>query len=734
MTGYTQRAELRSGVYLLLMASTAIGFFGSASLVVAQETVASPQISSDEVVDLGEIIISARRIEERLDEAPVPVSVVTEDEIGTGKIDRLEDIAKTAPNVIGFDSNGVSFVIRGVGSQSIQGLGSEVGVGLFADEVYLGNPDAAPQFLNDLERTEVVRGSQATLYGRNTIGGAINLVSREPGSVPSAEIEASVGTDGYYRFRGAFDAPLSTDGRWLSRTFLSYTEQPDGITNVPTGQDDLGLSAFAGRFTLIGELTDRTNLKFTLDGEYVDDDGFGGWAPVDLALDHKSDLDFPGSKKDRRYGTMLRIDHDFDTMLFSSITAYRGFKQDLSLDGDFTSGPYAPAFGFFPLQQGRDQDQNQFTQEFRLTSANTGDLRAGELSWNAGLFFMHEDYDGFEFFELASVPSDQTSRSALDRTSETYAVYGNVTYQISDRIAATLGGRYTYESKEGDVEISSPSGTNFYGMPMRGSADVSFDNFSPEGSLDYRLNNGGLLYARIASGFKSGGISQFFNADGSVNTFDPETSVTYEIGLKTPVLNDRGWLEVNVFQIDWKDQQSNVFISDFQRVTANASSATSKGLELTFRTDVTDELTLGATYGYLDAKYDDFVYSFFSSTTGTIQTVDYSGNDIPLAPKHTASLVLDWQRPLNNGLTLVANGIYTYRSSYTFDPVGTYSQSPTHILDATIGVRDDNWEAYLWATNLLDEKYLSNYFLFGNEDFGIAAPGREVGVTFKRVW
>lgn len=719
-----------AGKRRLLLGTTAVGVLLAGGAAWAQD---APEADATELFELGEIVVSARRFEESIKDAPVAVSVTGRDDMGTGKADRLDDIAKTAPNVIGFDGNGVSFAIRGVGSQSIQGVGSEVGVGLFLDEVYLGNPDAAPIFMDDLERAEIVRGSQGTLYGRNTIGGAVNLVTRDPSDTAGGNVEVSTAGDGSYRFRGGFDAP-TTDGRWKTRTYLSFTNQADGLTNLPTGEDDLGMKVGSGRFTLTGDLTDRTQMRFTLDAEHVDNDSMGGWAPLPLALNHQSDLDLDADREDKRGGLMLRFDHEFDQTDFSSITAFRGFEQDMILDGDFTSGPYDPSVGLFELQQGRIQKQRQFTQEFRLGSGNFGSLGAGEMAWNAGLFYMQDTLDAYEFYELASVPADMTSRDALDREGWSLAAFGSLEYQLSNQVAVNVGARYTVENQKGDVEISSPSGTYFYGPAQSGSADVRYENFSPEASLSYQTPIGGLIYGRVATGFKSGGISQFFNADGSVNTFDPETSTTYEIGWKTPVLNNSSWLELNVFHTDWKDQQSNVFISDYQRVTANASSATSQGLEMAFQTELSDTWSLGATYGYLDATYDDFAYSYYSSAIGSTQTVDFTGNDIPLSPEHSASLSLKWDKPLSNGLDLTARGTYSFNSGYTFDPVGAYKQPDTHLVDVSFGVRGDNWEANLWVNNLLDEEYLTNYFLFGNVDYGVAGAGRKVGISYSRLW
>ena len=696
---------------------------------------AQDSVTEDDVVfALDPIIIYARRVAEQLNEAPIAVSVQADEDLGTGASDRLGDLAKTAPNVMGFDSNGLSYVVRGVGSQSTQGLNNEVGVGIFLDEVYIGRAFGAPQYLDDLEQTEIVRGSQSTIYGRNTIGGAVNLVSRRPGEELGGEIEVSVGEGGYQRVRAGADVPLSEDGRWLSRAFLSFTKQPDGITNLSTGRDDRTIEALSGRLSVSGELGEYTNLYFSIDHEKVDDTGDGRWAPVSLALKHQSDLDFPALTTQRKGGAMLRVEHEFENFWFRSVTAARKFNYDLSLDGDFSSGPYDPGVGNFALQQGQVGKHRQISQEFRIGSHTQEVSQAGDFSWHAGLFAMGEKFEGYQYYDLASVSLSDVSQNGLDSDAVAYSAFANMKYQATDRLGLHGGLRFTREEKDGDVYVSSPSGNFFFGPAQSGSASVTSTNISAEVGFDYKLSEETLLYGRASQGFKSGGIAQFFDATGNVNTYDPETSLTVEAGVKTQLLEDRLSLDVTLFNTEWKDQQSNVFISDFQRVTANASSATSRGLEIGLDARLSDELRLRGTYGYLDSKFDDFRYTYFSAGAGGNVTVDYSGNPIPLAPKHSASLTLNWERELNNGRTFFANGTYSYRSAYTFDPVAAYEQSPTHLVDAAIGLRGDEWEAQLWATNLLNEDYLSNYFLFGATNFGIAAPGRTIGFSVKREW
>lgn len=698
--------------------------------VIAQDI--APQ--DEEFTSLGTIFINARRFEERLAEAPVAVTVQSGRDIGTGASDRLGDLATTAPNVTAVESLNPSFVIRGIGSQSLQGMNREAGVGIFLDEVYIGRDFALPRYLDDIEQTEIVRGSQSTIYGRNTIGGAINLISRQPGEELGGELEFSLGQDGYWRIRAAADVPLSADGRWLSRTFLSYTEQPDGITNLSNGRDDRTVDALSGRFSLSGELGDYTSLYFSIDHEDIDDVNDGRYAPLSLALNHQSDLDFPALTTTQTSGAMLRIEHDFESVWLRSVTAVRRSEYDLAIDGDFSSGPYNPGLGFFALQQGEIGEHEQFTQEFRIGSHLQELSQAGDFSWDAGLFLMSEEFTGFQYYDLASLDRSLVSGNGINAESRTYSAFANLRYQVTDRLGLHGGLRYTLEERDADVYVSSPGGTFFFGPIMNGSASTTSTNLSAEIGFDYEINENALFYARASQGFKSGGIAQYFDAGGNVNTYDPETSLTIEAGFRTQLLGDRLALDFTVFNTEWYDLQSNVFISDFQRVTANAASATSRGFEIGLDAQLSDEFRLRGSYGYLDAEFDDFRYTYFSATAGSNVTVDFSGNSIPYAPSHSASITLDWQRDLGRDLTAFASSTFSYQSAHSFDPVGAYEQSPTNLLDLSVGLRGDQWETRLWATNLLDEEYLNIYFLFQGTNYGVAAPGRAVGITFNRTW
>lgn len=688
------------------------------------------EIGNGEEIALAPIVVTARKVEEDLQDAPISLTVTGADQLGTGRIDQIRDLEKTAPNVSSFFSTGSSFVIRGVGAQNLQGINNEMGVGVFVDDVYIGRNFGVPSFLDDLERVEVVRGAQATLYGKNTIGGAVNLIARRPGEVPGGNLELSYGTDQAMRLRAGFDQPL-LDGKLRTRTFLSFTRQDGTVDNIATGDDLFETQALGGRFTAEADLSYATAMRFSADYERIDDDGKAPWAVVDLALDHKTDLDFEPDRSSNRGGSALRFDHDLGGATLTSITGYRAYDHDLILDGDFSSGPYDPAVGFVALQQGQEEEQWQVSQEFRLTSARSDDSpRAGDLRWKAGLFFSYEDFDGSQFYDVADVPSSQASRNALSAQSTTYAVYGDLGYFVTDNLELTVGGRYTHEIKKGEVKITSPTGNFFFGPNATASDRTSFSDFAPEFGVNYRPAQNLLTYAKVSKGYKSGGHSQFLEEDGSINVYDPETSWSYEIGVRSALFQDRLRLNASAFYIDWQDQQSNVFVSDFQRIVANASSASSRGVELEAEALLSDTLQLRASYGYLDAKYDDFRYTYFSAEEGRNVTLDFTGNRIPYAPKHTASLALDWTVS-GDAFDWVISPSVSYRSSYSFDPVGAYEQSPTTVFDLNVSLIGDRWTASIWGRNLTDEKYLSDYFLFGGVDYGIAAQGRTLGVSFS---
>jgi iron complex outermembrane receptor protein len=675
----------------------------------AQDTL-RPENASTETTVLKPIIVTARRREEKIQDAPVAITAIPAEEITKGQVTTLEDAAFRSPNVL-FNGQGGPLSIRGVTSLGISGgVDRQPAVGLFLDDVFLARPLGYPVLLEDLERLEIVRGSQATLYGKNTIGGAINLISKEPGDVASGELSTTIGTDMDRRVKAAYETPLGDSG-FAVRGVASWSGANGYINNL--GSDVSDTDNFNGRLVVTGEIGDGTRLKVIAD--YTRDRSDGGlwYAPVGDAFDFRSSQDFKPENSVDSGGLSVHLDHSFETFDLTSITAYRGHDMSQYLDGDFTA---SPDYG-----QAQVEEQRQFSQDIRFSSNGDGPWR-----WNGGLFYMHEKFDGTQYFDLASVDRDLWSRDVFEQSSDTWSAFGEAGYFVTPELELAAGARYTYERKSTSSEISTPSGTFMFGTPGRAEGDVSFSNISPEVSATYHFSEGNIVFAKISRGFKSGGISPYIEDDGSANAYDPETTTSYEIGTKATSDDGRFTLAASLFYIDWKDQQAVIYTSPFTRVYRNAAAATSKGIEIEGTAQLTDELGFRAGYGYTHAVYNDFVDDVLGQ--------DYSGNDMPFAPRHSFNVGLRWESELENEVKLTAGLDYTFRSSYASTSNNAYRQEATHLVDAFVGIEKNGLSATLWAKNIGDEHYLKNYYSYSGTDIGVAAPGRTVGLTLTKKW
>lgn len=671
-----------------------------------------------DTIYLDRIIVTARRVRENLQETPVAISVQNETDLSTGKVERLQDLNTVVPNAMFATANGPSMVIRGIGNQTFAGLDTQGGVGLFLDDIFVGRSPGVPSFIEDLQRVEVVRGSQVTLYGKNTIGGAVNFITQDPSDTLSGETEVSYGTDALRRIRNSFDMPLF-DGQLLTRTFLTYSGQDGDIENLISGEKVFENSSIGGRFTAMADIGERTSARFTIDYEKVDDGSDQAFAPIDLALKHQDPTDYPANRKITRGGGSLKISHDFDAFELVANTGVRAFDASLLLDGDYSALPL--------YKQGQLQKQYQFSQEIRLHSKpKDGSPMAGDLSWLGGAFYMHDNLEGYWLFDGVAVPSGLESRNSIDTKTNTMSLFGNVGYRLTNSFEITAGGRYTYENKETQSSVTSPFGTFAFGVPYDVKDKLAFHNFSPELTLKYDLSDQNSIFARVNRGFKAGGISQFQTASGQANTYDPETSWNYEIGTKTSWLDGRLKVNATAFYTDWQDQQVLLLLSAFQNVVSNASSATSKGIEIEATYQVNDNLLISANYGYLDAKFENYA--------DPISGDDYSGNPIPLAPKHSAGLNMQWSQELRNDMLLEADLRYSFRSPYTFDPLALSKQKPTHLVSAEIALTKGDWKASVWGKNLLNQKYVREYFYFNNTHYAVAEKGITLGMSIKRNW
>ncbi len=753
------------------------GVGGIAPLALAQETGADKM--------LEEIVVSARRREEGLQEAPIAISAFTGDTLAYRGVTRLDQIEKFVPNLtlqnnpsFGGASNSAAIYIRGVGQKEFLPT-TEPGVGLYVDGVYVARSVGAILDMIDIERLEVLRGPQGTLFGRNTIGGAVSITTVKPaiGADFGGTVAAAVGTDDRVNLKGAVDIPMgSTMGLRLSAaTFQQdgYVERQDG---VDLGDDDTVTARAAFAWEPNPRLRADVSLDYTKDEEngpameliaidFTDLSQLQGLVaapPPPLAFIHNvttaaagpgipcavTDAEGNGitfnpnvpNCYDNRYlrdnsrnagtaeaksetdifGASINLGYEIsDAMTLKSITAWRSLESEFARDGDHSPHRIAQFFD--------DLEQDQFSQELQLLGDH------GALSWIAGAYYFSEDGDNVNILDFTV----SNFRSGGEFDNEAWAVFAQGTYDITDTLHLTLGGRYTEETKKflPDQIIF----TNYYagisevvppGNPLAAldapflqagtrilpclEIEIDIDEFTPLVNLSWDATDDIMLYAGYSEGFKSGGFTQrvfppivppFTAPPGTpdidlIPTYEPEFADVYEIGFKSTLADGRVRFNGALFHTDYEDLQVQVFNS-VAPVTENIGSADIDGLELELQASPGAGWLIDATFAWLDAEYDEI------DTQLTLIGEDFSFERVP---EYSGSLGVSKEFSLNSMGTLIVRGDASYRDDTFNDAFNTAvleTESYT-LVDARLRwiSPSESLSITLSGINLTDEDYL----------------------------
>lgn len=672
------------------------------------------------------MVVTARKSPELLGDVPGSVSSIDGQAIERTGVRSVREATERVPNLVmtEFTSRRLSFpFIRGIGS----------GIGEPAVVTYV---DGVPQLTNgssnlpplDLARLEVLRGPQGTLYGRNALGGVIHLISERPASEPGADFSATFGNHGQQDFFARFSGPLGDDGIGASFSFLS--SQRDGYTtNRFTGNDIDSRESLYGRAQVVIAPTDDSELRISLYAERSDDGGFA-LAPLEGLRDEpfRIEQDFEGTVERDLVAPTLHYQHFGDSFDVTSITAFTDWDVTETSDFDFTT--------FDAVRRTTKEDQSYVYQEVRVSSTGAkGDVEGdrlkgpgkGELRWLFGVsgFLADSGRSAANDFRPGGAgiffPPQQVGLDTNDGSFDDLglAAFGQVVVPVSESVELTGGLRYDYEDKEADLRHTFVTG-GFTAVDDRRSFDEDFDEISPSASLLWKAADDVNVYASIARGFKAGGFNlaapndQFF--------FEPETSWSYELGVKHALTEDID-VRVAVFLIDWDDMQLSLFDPAAGGYVANAGESQSRGVELEVDARLAEGWSAYATAGFLDTEFDEFTDSF---------GLDDAGNDLPFAPEHTLAVGLQHARPVADGLTLEANVEAQRTGEFYYDPSNLEAESFT-LVAASIGVRAANWRFALFGRNLLDEDYVPIAFQSNPADptffVGENAAPRTYGVT-----
>lgn len=724
---------MRSAVFwrasaLALAGALSVGWIGSAS---AQDAPA------EEEEGLGEIVVTAQRREESLQEVPITVSAFTSETLATQGVTNPADIGVVAPGVtITRTLGSPQIYIRGVGTQN-NASGDESSNAVYVDGVYMSSLPAGFLGFNNIERVEVLRGPQGTLFGRNATGGLIQVVTRDPSFTPS--IDASVGYGNYETAEASLymTGPLAPN---LAGDFsVRYMDQGEGYgVNLFNGQE-VGMSnEFAARASFLLEAAPNTTIELALDYSELEEDmsvarqiiedavGAGGVVRVGDWWDINSDA--PITNQVSSFGGSLQLTHDFNRVRLVSISAVRQFDWLYIADQDST-----PAFA---STGSPDATQIQASQEFQLQSDDSW-----PFEWIAGVFYFRNQTDQLLTFRGSS---QAALGGFLDRHGEqdttSYAAYAQATFNLTDRTHLTTGIRYTTDRRE----ISAFDNTGI-GVRNVVNRDEEWSEPTWRVALDHQLTDDMLLFASYSRGFKSG----VFNLNNQVvPPVNPEILDAYEVGFKSDWFDGRMRLNMAGFYYDYSDIQLVVRTAGTSQIL-NAAAAEMYGIDTEFLAMPTDDLTLRAGLNLLNAEYTSFPNApgtFPSPATcgpppGTLPgprtggnttcPIDASGNDLIRAPDLTMNLGATYEWGFNTG-TLTADVGYYYNDGFYFEPDNRVRQDAYETVSAQLAwaPTDESWRIRLWAKNLLEEEY---WYQVSTSlgDAATAAPPRTFGISFE---
>lgn len=667
---------------------------------------------------LEEVVVTARKRDESLRDVPVAVSVLSAARLEEANVVSGKDLLGTVPNLYFTDTGGRSsesrFTMRGVGVRSPL----ETSVAVFVDGVYMPTVGWDMEFL-EVQRLEVLRGPQGALFGRNTQAGAINIVTAAPAGELGGRFR--VDFDEFDTARGDLyvSGPLSDA---VSFSVAALGETTDGyIKNITLRQDALERDKYGGRVALRLEPSDRLDATLYVDGVFQEGGYYAQGEPLGTQPNavgpHEVTNDQAPYEDVENYGGALSVNFAMGSTTLSSITGVRRVTSLSLSDRDNIDTPdrdglppmnIPPSIrgGDFPPPSGNynvvGRTQSLLSQELRLASSEPGSLK-----WLVGLYgFLEENdasrelrmEDSFRFPNPTNFLSDLAQQ---DR--DGYALFGQASYDASDRLELTLGGRYTSEHVEQDLRIAFLVGGGAIQNSFSDRPEKDFSSFTPSGSVAFRWNDDLMTYLSVAQGFKGGG----FNLVGPMNiagnaSFDDEYSLMYELGAKSAFLDRRLTVDAALFWIDTTDMQVTTTVvtagSIVTQATTNAAKARSKGAELEIAALPLPGLTLRSSVGYIDAEYVDYVVS---------PTLDLSGRPIEEIPDWTGSLSADYTVALSQKLDLTFGALYRYVGG---NLRGRGTPETPHLrvdsydsTDVRVELRSRRWDLTLYAQNVFDD-------------------------------
>jgi len=732
---------------------------------------------------LEEVVVTARKQPEGLQDVPISVAVMGGEKIEDMGISGLEEISAFMPTVrINENATQQSVYIRGIGSGANQGF--EHSVGTFIDGVYFGRGRSARSPFLDIERVEVLKGPQSILFGKNTIAGALNITTQKPTEEFEASLYGSYNFDGHegYDLVGVVSGPLSDTVS--ARLVAKYANSDGYLENTFTGNDDPEREEQLARLTTVWHASDVTTVTAKVEAGSYDVDGrqhqiveAGNFLPFYRAADPNFEDDFNFKKSSGgnatgaksffnnefdytdSYNAMLQIDHEFNNAInLTAITAVTGYEFENAIDADFSALTYMLATN--------DQEHEQWSQEFRIQ----GDL-SDSLSYITGVYYGTEDLEIVKNVHLDLIGANMdvgfpgppwTGSGIVDfqQDTDTIAVFAQGMWTITDALRLNLGLRYTEDEKDMEksmyrtttfTDIPDPDATSPWlpNVPHSETHSRTDDDINPSITVEYDITPDMMVYATYAEGFKSGGFDSGKRTPSATVEeagFDPEEVESIDVGAKMAWGDAR--INLALFRSEFSELQVSAW-NGTAFVVSNAAEAVTQGLKVDGEWLMSDRFKLGFAFAYLDSEFDRYTaatcsapqQTAFAQETGMAPgscQQDLSGRPLQFAPDWAGNLNLSYFHPLSNSLELTANVDVNFTDDYdtALDLDETARQDAFSKVNFRVGLADvdGSWSVALIAKNITNEKtttWVNDTPFARGSYFGFIDPPRTVGVQFK---
>ena len=671
----------------------------------------------EESVSLQAVTVTATRRAESLQKVPVAVSVVDGEQLERDNRNGVASIVQQVPSLnfrTGASNKDTSLFIRGVGTISTS-PGVEPTVATVIDGVVYGRPGQATLDLLDLERIEVLRGPQGTLFGKNASAGVLNIVTKAPTEETHGYIDQSYYSGNESRTRFGIGGSLIPDTLKGSLTTL-FGSYDGNVDNRANGHEVNGYNRKGVRGKL--EFTPNDDLTLTLAADYMQshDDApngvvskaltpafAGALAPVS-ASGHSRDIasDYRSHVEDINKGLSAQLDWNLGDYTLTSITAWRGWDNTQWQDGD----RLATITSAFPGTEDKgDLSYDQYSQEVRLASPK------GEfVEYVGGLFYMHGKDDETYRRTLVTPTGSQRGVADYTTTSDSYSAFGETTLNFTSRLRGIAGLRWTHDDLEYDHRRVSTSATTVSGIQpgTRSSGSVDEDGWSGRLGVQYDLSDDVMAYVTYSRGYKGPAYNVFFNMQPrDTDALKPETSNTWEAGIKASAWYNRLTTNVAVFHSEYDNYQANFFDTVANQVVTrliNAGSVSTEGVELDYALQATRNLKFSGALAYTKARIDSF-----QCPPGAAASCNVNGKTLPYSPDWKSYVRADYTIPLDNGLDIELGTDYSWQSEVQYD----ISQNPDTkqgaygIWNASAALADysNGWRVALLAKNLADKSY-----------------------------